>query len=531
MRVRKRRMTLDLSLVLTLTSVVLTSPVSSGRTGSAALQHWSRPGSLNEWGAWGVWSVCSRSCGGGASVRVRTCVTRSLVARPCSGDSRQYKLCNTKPCPLTALDFRELQCQAFNHRPLLSGSSFTWMPFHSGSSLCELSCLAVGHKFYLNFGKVLDGTSCGNDPGSKCVNGRCLAAGCDLVLGSGLSEDACLVCGGRNQTCVHHQQEHKPTVLGYSEVAQIPAGATNLRVTDNSSNYIVLQNSKSESVINGDWSINDPGQYKAAGSTALYERSQQSESLHLRGPTTEDLHLLVLSTDVGSSISVEYWLPPEQHFLFHGPKSPLGHAPRTISISVETSGPGSRTETLGNTLHATEKPASVSTAKTTRAVTALRPQRRVNRLSKHQTSPLRLKTWPEPDLNLDQVLDHKRCMPCPSVRGRRQRRLQFCSKDFVVRALVRSVRLLGSETRFEVQILESYRNRFPLLPREFVWAQDQCCPLLVTGRQYILMIRLHVNHENTLNRLLVEPSSYCTLYRPKEDAQLRRLQSTCGNRD
>ncbi|KAK7912397.1 hypothetical protein WMY93_012608 [Mugilogobius chulae] len=85
---------------------------------------------------------------------------------PCPGEARLYKICNTKSCPAGSEDFRELQCRAFNHRPLLSGSTFTWMPFHSGSNPCELSCLAEGHRFYLNFGKVLDGTSCGADPGS-----------------------------------------------------------------------------------------------------------------------------------------------------------------------------------------------------------------------------------------------------------------------------------------------------------------------------------------------------------------------------
>lgn len=30
----------------------------------------------NEWATWSGWSVCSRTCGGGASVRSRTCITR-----------------------------------------------------------------------------------------------------------------------------------------------------------------------------------------------------------------------------------------------------------------------------------------------------------------------------------------------------------------------------------------------------------------------------------------------------------------------
>ncbi|TMS13413.1 A disintegrin and metalloproteinase with thrombospondin motifs adt-2, partial [Larimichthys crocea] len=50
----------------------------------------------NEWATWSGWSVCSRSCGSGASVRTRTCITRNPVGGPCAGDPRQYKICNTK---------------------------------------------------------------------------------------------------------------------------------------------------------------------------------------------------------------------------------------------------------------------------------------------------------------------------------------------------------------------------------------------------------------------------------------------------
>lgn len=43
-----------------------------------------------------------------------------------------------------------------------------------GSNPCELNCLALGHNFYYNFGRVLDGTACDKVPGAVCVNGRCL---------------------------------------------------------------------------------------------------------------------------------------------------------------------------------------------------------------------------------------------------------------------------------------------------------------------------------------------------------------------
>ncbi|CAG12468.1 unnamed protein product, partial [Tetraodon nigroviridis] len=292
----------------------------------------------NEWSAWSGWSVCSRSCGSGASVRTRTCITRNPVGAPCAGDPRQYKICNTKECPPSSEDFREMQCAAFNDRPLVAGNSFKWTTFDGGerSNPCELSCLALGHNFYYNFGRVLDGTSCNKEPGGVCVNGRCLKPGCDAILGSQQQEDACMVCGGQNSTCMHHKSVYQSNSLqaggpfGYSEVAMIPAGATHIRVTDNSRNYLALQNGRSQFVINGDWKISIPGEYSIAGTKLLYRRSADTwESFEVPGPTREDLHLMVLATDRNPDIQYEYWLPPEQYALYHGRKSPLRQAHHT----------------------------------------------------------------------------------------------------------------------------------------------------------------------------------------------------------
>ena len=52
----------------------------------------------------------------------------------------------------------------------------------SGSDPCELSCLAVGHNFYYNFGRVLDGTPCQTEPRSVCVNGKCLVSVCGVCV-------------------------------------------------------------------------------------------------------------------------------------------------------------------------------------------------------------------------------------------------------------------------------------------------------------------------------------------------------------
>ncbi|KAK1891175.1 ADAMTS-like protein 5 [Dissostichus eleginoides] len=526
------------------------SEASSGRPARARRQLHFR----NEWAPWSGWSVCSRSCGGGASVRTRTCITRNPVGGPCSGEARQYKICNTKEgvkkcvcvclcvcvcvcvcacarvcvcvqeCPPSSEDFREMQCAAFNNRPIVAGTSFRWTTFHGGSNPCELSCLALGHRFYYNFGRVLDGTACAKEPGAVCVNGRCLTPGCDSILGSKQQEDACMVCGGQNTTCMHHKSVYQSNGLeagsplrvasshsslcfpkevdlmeggctkslltrsntdglelpaacgpfGYNEVTMIPAGATHIRVTDNSRNYLALQNGHSQFVINGNWKISIPGEYNVAGTKLVYRRSADTwESFEVPGPTQEDLHLMVLATDRNPGIEYDFKTfeatspisPPQP-----SPAPPPAHLPRL-----------QREENHRNLL----------------------PQ-------------------PSPG---------RHCGKCHRIKGRRERQRQYCQKDFVFRARVLGKLYRGQETRYDVQILHTYRNGFRLEHREFLWVPNVCdCPHLEEGKQYILMVRRHINHEETLNRILLEEESYVVPYRPREEELLRPLERLCNNR-
>uniref|UniRef100_A0A3B4ZZK9 ADAMTS like 5 n=1 Tax=Stegastes partitus TaxID=144197 RepID=A0A3B4ZZK9_9TELE len=434
----------------------------------------------NEWATWGGWSVCSRSCGSGASVRTRTCITE---------------------CPSGSEDFRDMQCAAFNDRPLVAGNSFRWTTFH-GSNPCELSCLALGHNFYYNFGRVLDGTACSKEPGAVCVNGRCLEPGCDSILGSKQQEDACMVCGGHNSTCLHHKSVYQSNPFGYNEVAMIPAGATHIRVTDNSRNYL-LQNGRSQFVINGNWKISVPGEYNVAGTKLLYRRSADTwESFEVPGPTKEDLHLMclqVLSTDRNPGIEYEYWLPPDQYALYHGRRSPLRQAHHTASYL----------------------PWDQPTTTTSTTTTTTRPP------------PSTTRPYWQPILpRLEREENHRNllhCGKCHRAKGRRERQRQYCQKDFVFRARVLGKLYRGEETRYDVQIIHTYRNRFRLEHREFLWVPNTCdCPQLVVGRQYILMVRRHINYERTLNRILLEEDSYVVPYRPREDEQVRPLERLCS---
>ncbi|NXA24546.1 ATL5 protein, partial [Ibidorhyncha struthersii] len=151
---------------------------------------------------WGPWSSCSSSCGDGVALRTRRCL-RSTEEDTCTGDPRQYRLCQLQGCPGGSVPFRAMQCSLYDNKPVLgTPARYRWVPFHGAPNVCDLNCLAVGHNFYYTFGRVLDGTRCGPGSPDLCVGGRCLSVGCDGILGSGARPDACGQCGSSHDTCL-----------------------------------------------------------------------------------------------------------------------------------------------------------------------------------------------------------------------------------------------------------------------------------------------------------------------------------------
>ncbi|XP_074934181.1 ADAMTS-like protein 5 isoform X2 [Phalacrocorax aristotelis] len=317
------------------------------------------------WGPWGPWSSCSSTCGDGVALRTRRCL-RSAEEEPCTGDPRQYRLCQLQGCPGGSVPFRAMQCSLYDNKPVLgTPARYRWVPFHGAPNVCDLNCLAVGHNFYYTFGRVLDGTRCGPDSPDLCVGGRCLSVGCDGILGSGTRPDACGQCGSGHDTClfVHRLfQGVDPSsgYFGYMNVTKIPAGATHIKVTDKSRNY------------------------------------------------------------------------------------------------------------LG------------------------------------------------------------RCGRCRPAKGRSQRIRHFCQSDFVFQGRILARRLVGQETRYEVEVKTPYRHHFPLVTREYVWVPNTCgCPPLREGGEYLLMARRHVNYERTLNRILLQDDGYARPWTPREDRLVREAARHC----
>ncbi|XP_065515071.1 ADAMTS-like protein 5 isoform X1 [Lathamus discolor] len=268
--------------------------------------------------------------GGGGRSQTPVPPSWSTEEEPCTGEPRQYRLCQLQGCPSGSVPFRAMQCSVYDNKPVLGTSArYQWVPFHGAPNVCDLNCLAVGHNFYYTFGRVLDGTRCGPGSPDLCVSGRCLSVGCDGILGSGVRPDTCGPCSGGHDAClfVHRLfqgEDASSGYFGYVNVTRIPAGASHIKVTDKSRNYLALMTSDGRYVLNGDWSIAWPGQYEAAGTRLRYTRTPDgTESLEAPGPTDEDLQVMVLLQEPNPGIEYEFWLPRGHPQPGHGNSSPL----------------------------------------------------------------------------------------------------------------------------------------------------------------------------------------------------------------
>ncbi|KAM7081347.1 ADAMTS-like protein 5 isoform 2-T2 [Ciconia maguari] len=501
------------------------------------------------WGPWGPWSSCSSSCGDGVALRTRRCL-RSAEEEPCTGDPRQYRLCQLQGCPGGSVPFRAMQCSLYDNKPVLgTPARYRWVPFHGAPNVCDLNCLAVGHNFYYTFGRVLDGTRCGPGSPDLCISGRCLSVGCDGILGSGARPDACGQCGGGHDTClfVHRLfQGADPSsgYFGYMNVTKIPAGATHIKVTDKSRNYLALpahaalpargeasggdpggraapqpspargsqgpcgarppdavppaalMTSDGRYVLNGDWSIAWPGPYEAAGTRLRYARAPDgTESLEAAGPTSEDLHVMVLLQEPNPGIEYEFWLPRRHPEPGRGDASPLRQPqPRGAGSPPPQEPPVT--------------PAPAPPPQPGGSATEPLPRSPPGRSGAGAAAG--------------------RCGRCHPAKGRSQRIQHFCQSDFVFQGRILARRLLGQETRYEVEVKTLYRHRFPLVPREYVWVPNTCgCPPLQEGGEYLLMARRHVNYERTLNRILLQDDGYARPWTPREDRLVREAARHC----
>ncbi|XP_034401269.1 thrombospondin type-1 domain-containing protein 4 [Cyclopterus lumpus] len=129
--------------------------------------------------------------------------------------------------------------------------------------------------------------------------------------------------------------------VGYHKIAEIPAGARNvsIRETVKSRNYLALRTQSGLSVVNGDWVIDRPGSFAAAGTQLKYQRpneirSRNGESITASGPLTENLHVYLIYQQPGPSVHYEYIVP-----LKNTPPTPEPDPPSDVLPLVATVGP------------------------------------------------------------------------------------------------------------------------------------------------------------------------------------------------
>lgn len=264
------------------------------------------------WGPWGPWGDCSRTCGGGVQFSSRDC-TRPVPrngGKYCEGRRTRFRSCNTEDCPHgSALTFREEQCAAYNHRTDLFKSfpgPMDWVPRYTGVAprdQCKLTCQAraLGY-YYVLEPRVADGTPCSPDTSSVCVQGRCIHAGCDRIIGSKKKFDKCMVCGGDGSRCSKQSGSFKKFRYGYSDVVTIPAGATHILVRQQGGSglksiYLALKLSDGSYALNGEYTLMpSPTDVVLPGAVSLRYSgaTAASETLSGHGPLAQPLTLQVL---------------------------------------------------------------------------------------------------------------------------------------------------------------------------------------------------------------------------------------------
>uniref|UniRef100_A0A3Q2G4F6 A disintegrin and metalloproteinase with thrombospondin motifs 7-like n=1 Tax=Cyprinodon variegatus TaxID=28743 RepID=A0A3Q2G4F6_CYPVA len=261
------------------------------------------------WASWSEWSACTRTCGAGIQSAERECDNPVPKHRGkyCLGVRRKYKICNTRPCQPDKPSFRDIQCTHFNTLPY-KGKFYKW---HAVINKVAIFC-----SHFLSHLKmrdvVVDGTPCYEDNKSRdmCINGICQNIGCDYVINSNSVEDRCGVCNGNGSTCTTVRRTFKKSEgIGYVDVGLIPEGAWDILIEEvaEAGNFLALRSDNpSRYFLNGGWTIQWNGEYKAAGAVFTYERTGQLENLTSPGPTMEPLWIQLLFQETNPGVRYEY---------------------------------------------------------------------------------------------------------------------------------------------------------------------------------------------------------------------------------
>ncbi|NWZ07758.1 ATL2 protein, partial [Agelaius phoeniceus] len=264
------------------------------------------------WGEWSSWSTCSRSCGGGVASRERHCLTQRLQmpqgtnSTMCVGQAKHYQLCQQQPCPANTASFKQQQCSSFNAKAF-GKHYYHWMPLYPddytsiSNKPCDLQCTTRSGERQL-MARAQDGTSCKDRTyQGVCINGKCEPVGCDGSLYSPRTMDRCRVCGGDGSTCHRVSGTFRKAIsqIGYVFITNIPAGATDILIIERrkTENILALADESGHFFFNGNSAIDNPQNFRVAGTVFKYRRpsslnSDGLEYIIAHGPTNQSLNAM-----------------------------------------------------------------------------------------------------------------------------------------------------------------------------------------------------------------------------------------------
>ncbi|XP_008707585.1 A disintegrin and metalloproteinase with thrombospondin motifs 4-like, partial [Ursus maritimus] len=149
----------------------------------------------------------------------------------------------------------DLHPSAQSLRPPLPAGIWVWSGSPTHPDLGRALCIDCSFSW-----QVVDGTPCSPDSSSVCVQGRCIHAGCDRVIGSKKKFDKCMVCGGDGSSCTKQSGSFRKFRYGYNNVVTIPAGATHILVRQQGapgvrSLYLALKLPDGSYALNGEYTL------------------------------------------------------------------------------------------------------------------------------------------------------------------------------------------------------------------------------------------------------------------------------------
>ncbi|XP_009463250.1 PREDICTED: A disintegrin and metalloproteinase with thrombospondin motifs 4 [Nipponia nippon] len=312
-------------------------------------------------------TVSPDACGWRLGVQLshRNCTTPAPRhgGRYCEGKRTRFQSCNVEECPgSTPLTFREEQCAAYNHRPdLIKGlpAPTDWVPRYSGVSerdQCKLTCQShtLGYYHVLQ-PRVADGTPCSPESTGVCVQGRCIPAGCDRIIGSKKKFDKCMMCGGNGSSCTKVYGSFTKPRYGYNDVVTIPAGATHLLVRQISAVggedvFLALRRPAGGSLLNGGYVlVPSPTDVVLAGGVTLRYSGATAATETLTGRGAPGQGATGTPSPPknrgppGLPRTGLYWVPPPGHAQPLGTAAGLYLSPEVAAGAVGTRGPATIT--------------------------------------------------------------------------------------------------------------------------------------------------------------------------------------------